>query len=1283
MSRFLRKIIAAVLTATMCFTMIPTTVWADMSNLANAGGTIIGEEDSLAAGDLLPEESQEEEPTAQIVEEVVELREANVKHFKMSDHSMTAVVYGEDVHYWEDGSWQDIDNELVLMQADEETDFAGYQNKANRFSVRFAKNAGQDHMIALSDQDYKIDWGLAFDPTAEIFTPQRSAIRGQLKEEQSATSFSARQSLAEEQFVSAVSPQVNYSSVLPSVDFEYLPIATGVKENIIVNATADGYDYAFNLSLTGLKARLTEENTVELYDEDSETVKYYFPAPFMYDSNGETSEDVTYSLVAVDDAPISSGKIPDQVAEEKQADSLLEKDLFEGVRENTSLASPAQESVRSPLLQPALPAVGEAQQTADFPEPEVGEGAEDEPDASQAQAEDPIVGDVTSLEERFAALFSEEKLTSTNCYVLTVSASQEWMNASGRSFPVTIDPILNYKKENSDLECVYYSIARKGIATAHFSTSSVRVSDNTYSYIHFSLPTLPDEAAIESAILAFGSSGGAEVSARLHELSVPFNKDTITYDNRPAYGNLLDSQGLVLDLDSEGDTTWTLHRFDITKTARKWHENPETNFGVGFDRNAAGGFHDISFGSAHYGYEFLRINYRAVNGLDYWPTHTQTVGRAGTGYVNDYSGNLTFIHTDLVTAGNRTPLTLQHIYNTNDRADHTDPFTKTGHGWRLNYQQRKRDADGTHLESSTIEIPVTLQLIRDDVERLIKISDTNQTEENAAQKEANEIQIHYVTEEGRAITLSDRWQTLADEVTRIKNSSFTSDIMKQTYLPKWKAAIAALADEAVLQLGVDFVDEYYQSLVDYYTKWYSTAMVIYSVDSYRTHMGSLATKLGRMSYYASIAKDRIASIENSVGDVLTLTYNEAGLLSSVNDPTQNDGLITYAYDSDENLIRITYPDGDQTTFTYEEHKLTSVTDATGYKIAYEYEGKRVIGVQESVGEEVGQKYQISYNPYYATTFRFAGADDLLGNDDDIQNIYIFDLYGQARTLTSQIIGSGEILGSSYYTYTSGTKEKLNRVKEYIYGVPKIVNLLSNSSFSTQTRVTRTEHYPTSWGKLYGSCTRTSCHSSAVYTSASHTGGSSVKFAPSGTRHTGEIGHKQTKTLSAGTYTFSGYIKTVDFAGAQAYLKVIAADQTYQTTPLTGTTVGTDGGAWIRQSITFTLTETTTVTVHVEVSGTSAGFAYFDTMQLEESETPSRYNYIEDSSFETGTVGNAHSKWDKSILSDTEHVDGEKSIQLPASTTTTVSYTGISTNSRQAYQLSFWVKQGRRASQPSF
>ena len=92
-----------------------------------------------------------------------------------------------------------------------------------------------------------------------------------------------------------------YNDIRENTDIEYILDGNNIKENIIVKAKSDSYEYAFKLSLTGLTAELDQGGNVLLRDEKDKNIKYTIPAPYMYDGNGEYSYDAYYTLIASKD----------------------------------------------------------------------------------------------------------------------------------------------------------------------------------------------------------------------------------------------------------------------------------------------------------------------------------------------------------------------------------------------------------------------------------------------------------------------------------------------------------------------------------------------------------------------------------------------------------------------------------------------------------------------------------------------------------------------------------------------------------------------------------------------------------------------------------------------------------------------------------------------------------------------------------------------------------------------------------------------------------------------
>ena len=107
-----------------------------------------------AQAEAVPDEPAESEATAEaetpdpaVLGEMTELREENVKHFRMEDGTFTAVAYDQPVHYEDaDGKWQDIDNTL-FYQAASDAEKATYKTGPGSFGASFDETITEDGRI--------------------------------------------------------------------------------------------------------------------------------------------------------------------------------------------------------------------------------------------------------------------------------------------------------------------------------------------------------------------------------------------------------------------------------------------------------------------------------------------------------------------------------------------------------------------------------------------------------------------------------------------------------------------------------------------------------------------------------------------------------------------------------------------------------------------------------------------------------------------------------------------------------------------------------------------------------------------------------------------------------------------------------------------------------------------------------------------------------------------------------------------------------------------------------
>ena len=132
---FMKKILAIILSASIILTELPISVHAETTS-----DQMPVKAEQTAA---VPEEdaSSSEEPF--IISELTEKRDATTKYFAMSDGTIKACIYPQNVHYLADGQYEEIDNTLI------ETSEGGksyYKNKKNSFYVKLPASFTDDYI---------------------------------------------------------------------------------------------------------------------------------------------------------------------------------------------------------------------------------------------------------------------------------------------------------------------------------------------------------------------------------------------------------------------------------------------------------------------------------------------------------------------------------------------------------------------------------------------------------------------------------------------------------------------------------------------------------------------------------------------------------------------------------------------------------------------------------------------------------------------------------------------------------------------------------------------------------------------------------------------------------------------------------------------------------------------------------------------------------------------------------------------------------------------------------
>ena len=284
-------------------------------------------------------------------------------------------------------------------------------------------------------------------------------------------------------------------------------------------------------------------------------------------------------------------------------------------------------------------------------------------------------------------------------YVLTYRLPMDWLADDSRAWPVVLDPIVEAGTSSSNI--------LDHFVTEHYSASNSSGSlmcgyhsdfGKMRTFIKFSnIPNLSAADVIVNATLSLTYLGGTTGTTTIgaHEVNANWTTGSITWANQPSHDNTIED---YVHIGNSGRYSW-----NITDIARDWYETENTGVmlkALESIENAATNnwkkFYSVDY--SIYNTECwpsLIIQYRNASGIEsYWDYTAHGAGRAGTGYINSYSGNLVWVRSDLGFGGNRMPVSINHIYNANSVTDTSLVDYGMGTGWRTNYNQRAYKPDG-------------------------------------------------------------------------------------------------------------------------------------------------------------------------------------------------------------------------------------------------------------------------------------------------------------------------------------------------------------------------------------------------------------------------------------------------------------------------------------------------------------------------------------------------------------------------------------------------------------
>ena len=848
---------------------------------------------------------------ARIIGEDESLRTEDTKHFILSNGTRIAAQYEVPVHYKDNGEWKDIDNTLTLQNSVDADDIKGFVNTSSGVRFKFASNSKSAKLFRMKFDEYEVSWGLAgtnFNNVSPVVAGKPSFE--DLDENERATA------------LENLSSVVRYADIFDGVDIEYVVRGNDVKENIVIKEKQDSYSYKFEIKTKKLTASLEEDGSVSLKNNSGETV-LVIPSPFMYDANGDPSQEVSFDLV---------------------------------------------------------------------------------------------------------------KKNGNGKYELTVTADKTWVDNA--AFPVTVDPYLKTESNRSSFDTSWYTESKPNAHTETYSfVAGKKDGTRNRGYLKvLTLPTLSSSDVITSATLVM-CQGGSIFPTNTESKGV-FVYEAPTFSGTYPTWRQLEGKSLgdALDYNKRTIANDTYISFNITRAVKKWYKDPTLNNGlifIGSNENSSSDAFIRYWSEDNGGVAYrpsLVVSYLNCKGLEnYQSYHTASAASAGTGYVNDFSGALTFVHSDFAGSGSRMPVSVSHIYNSaiigEDRyyaQFYTDEM-QSGKGWKLNVQEKIRNitnAPEDQIDNSDATYVFTDE---DGTEHYFKLKSGESATGNPRS---------YVCETDPDLTLTRKKTNNVTTFTMVNDKTHYSKIFDGD------GYITAQKDN-------------------------NGNTVAYTYGSYNH------TESGSTVVYKYLTK-----VTDGAGREYTFGYDSKHRVTSITDPAGKK--ITYSYNANGELTTITYPWNKTSTFEYENGLLIKATDKErNYSVKYEYgtgaDARKVVKVTEYGGETAGITLGITYNDNATTVFRTAGSDDVYGTADDLLTTYGFDYLGRCIVAYTTDLDKNNIYGVSSSTFQNSNKVSTgNKITESASIGVYTPNLIADPSFEKSSRggsevnatvtVDDTEHY---------------------------------------------------------------------------------------------------------------------------------------------------------------------------------------------------------------------------------
>lgn len=864
------RIISTILSILFVLEILPISVMAEEYN----------EYKDLSNAEL----STQQEGKSPIVSEVVSERDAFKKVFEREDGSFTAIISSGPVHYFEDGEWLEIDNTLTETNGT-------ITNESNSFSVDLPSEITSDKNVTIATENAELSF------TMENISSSAAEITAVEPADDETSLMMGLDNIAS---------SVEYTSVMTNTDLVYDISADSVKESIILSSCpSQATDYSYTINSNGATLYLNEDNSINIVNNGQ--IEFVIEAPYMFDSNGISTDDIDVSL------------------------------------ENT--------------------------------------------------------GDST--------------------YTLTYSPDYDWLSSDERVYPVTIDPTTTVYSataiseafigtDNStatDLDKFHYLGADNKLYFKYSDSTSANFGKNSViTNAEFSLYC---EALTDDDIL-----GVYPITSTWNE---PAEEETI--EPVAESTDLLDYNVIVYG-ESAKRYVW-----DITEVAAKWQMNQTNNYGIVVKPYSDSSINTKIYRSSTANYTtrrpWFQIDYVTIDNMVEYDTETVDMGRAGTLYLNKYTGTYYVKRTDLSLNGNVSPVEMSFTY---------DPWSSSvtrgssyGAYWITDYYNKI-------FYSQTV-------------------TENDITRHQYTFRDNGGIKTRFV----EVVPTDEDYNTVPEGFTESYLTNYTrykavsGDLSKCLWVPKsdttYKDFANMIIEDSTYRYTIDSINR----VTSRVHKTSGAVIAITHRSATSDAIRSVTDGVGR-KYDLPSAKDTNGK---TITDKLVM-YNSSGNVIKVSTLTGDVAIgVDYGYtaidDETSHLTTVAYADGESITYEYNANGLmTAITNVDGSRLELRYSGDRVIGYTKyayyvSAGNSQNcfeSQLDINFDGPKQRTFTY------YEYDKTTPSIVTKQRYDSTLQSTDYINSDGE------YSYTKTTTTDTAEITSYSTNDDEATNLITNGNFES-------------------------------------------------------------------------------------------------------------------------------------------------------------------------------------------------------------------------------------------